>query len=128
MPQALQLTALAVIAALLVRTVPAKEFAVLLPLAAGLLVIGLLAEFLGPVLDFARELETLTGLESAVLVPLWKVLGITLVCRLGAQVCVDTEQKALAELVRRGGDVLGLYAALPLLRAVLQLLRGLMGG
>ena len=128
MSQALQLTALAVVAALLVRMVPAKEFAQLLPLAACMAITVLVVEFLSPVLDFARELQEATGLEPALLTPLWKVLGITLVCRLGAQICLDAEQKTLAELIQRGGDVLGLYTALPLLRAVLTLLRGLMGG
>ena len=128
MAQAMQMAALAVVTALLVRTVSAKEFSVLLPLAAGLLIIGLAAEYVAPILELARELQDLTGLESSLLVPLWKVLGITLICRLGTQICADAEQKALSELIRRGGDVLSLYAALPLLRAVLTLLRGLMGG
>ncbi len=128
MQQVLQLAALAVIAAMLTRLVPEKAFSVLLPLGTCLIALGLLVEFLSPVLDFARELQELVGLESALLEPLWKVLGITLVCRLGAQLCTDAEQKTLAELLRRGGDLLGLYAALPLLRAVLALLRGLVGG
>ena len=85
-------------------------------------------EYVAPILELARELQDLTGLESSLLVPLWKVLGITLICRLGTQICADAEQKAMSELIRRGGDVLSLYAALPLLRAVLTLLRGLMGG
>ena len=56
------------------------------------------------------------------------MLGITLICRLGAAVCADAGQKALGELVQRGGELLALCAALPLMRAVLQLLERLMGG
>ena len=121
MAEVVQLAALAVVAALLTRLIPGKEFSILLPLAAGLVVMNLVVEFLRPVLSFAEELQALTGLESTLLEPVWKVLGITLVCRLGAQLCVDAEQKALAEIILRGGDVLGLYAALPLLRAVVAL-------
>lgn len=128
MQPVLQLAALAVVAALLSRMVPAKEFSILLPLAACGFVLGVLLEFLTPVLSFVRELEELAGLESALLEPLWKVLGITLVSRLGAQLCTDAEQKSLAELIRQGGEWLGIYAALPLLRAVLALMRGLLGG
>ena len=50
MAQAMQMAALAVVTALLVRTVSAKEFSVLLPLAAGLLIIGLAAEYVAPIL------------------------------------------------------------------------------
>lgn len=128
MQQALQIAALAMIAALLVNVLQGKEFGVLLALAACAAVGTLLVQMLQPLISFARELSEQTGLESGLLAPLWKVLGITMICRLGAAVCTDAGQKALGELVQRGGEVLALCAALPLMQAVLALLKTLSGG
>ena len=128
MQQALQLAALATLTALLAAALRGKEYGLLLSLAACVAAAVLLVEVLRPLLAFARELAEQTGLASALTAPLWKVLGITLICRLGAAVCADAGQKALGELVQRGGELLALCAALPLMRAVLELLERLMGG
>ena len=112
---------MAVVAALLTRLIPGKEFSILLPLAAGLVVMNLVVEFSASGSELCRGITGSDGPRIDAVGACVKVLGITLVCRLGAQLCVDAEQKTLAEIILRGGDVLGLYAALPLLRAVVAL-------
>ena len=128
MQQAMQLVALAAIAAILSGVVQAKGFDVLLVLAACTTAAVLLLELLRPLLSFAEELQDQIGVDEALMTPLWKVLGITLVCRMGTAVCTDAGQKALGELVQRGGELLALCAALPLMRAVLRMIQTLTGG
>ncbi len=128
MQQALQLAALAILTALLIRMQQGKEYGILLALAACAAAGVVLARVVQPLLTFVRELGEQTGLQPALLSPLWKVVGITLISRLSGAVCDDAGQKTLGELVRQGGEVLALCAALPLMRAVLALLSALSGG
>ena len=128
MEQAIQLVVLGVLAAVLAQIVQTRGFGSFLTLAVCVLAGVAAMQALRPLLAFARRLQQSVGLEYSLLAPLWKVLAITMVSRMGAEICRDAGQKALGELVGRGGEILALCAALPLMEAVLSLLQTLMGG
>ena len=54
--------------------------------------------------------------------------GIGVLTQISAGVCDDAKQSAVARLVELCGGVLALYAALPLLEAVLELIETVGGG
>lgn len=83
---------------------------------------------LGPVLSFLRSLHTLTGLASALLAPVYKVIAIGVLTQLAGGFCADAGEQALSRVVELCGMALALYAALPLAETALQLLRSMMGG
>ena len=56
------------------------------------------------------------------------VLGIGLLTQLTASVCADAGESTVARLIELCGSVLGIYTALPLLEAVLSLLRTMLEG
>ena len=99
--------------------------ALLLTLAAMTVSIVRLAE---PVVSFLSELRQLAGLEPALLQPLLRTVGIGLLTQLTASVCADTGESTVARLIELCGSVLGIYTALPLLEAVLSLLRTMLEG
>ena len=66
------------------------------------------------------ELQTMAGLSPAVVAPVLKAVGISILTRLAAQVCKDAGEGGLAAAAETAGTVLALCAALPLLRAVLD--------
>ena len=67
--------------------------------------------------------------ETALLLaftPLYKTIGIALVVQVGGNLCRDAGESALASVVETAGTLCALLAALPLLRAVLDMLMELM--
>ena len=124
-----QVTALCVTAALLALVVKrgAPEQGLLLTIAAAAIVLIFLTDALGDITAFLEELAAESGIEQALFVPLYKTIAISLVVRVGGSLCRDAGESALAAVVETGGAVCALLAALPLLRAVLEILRTLMG-
>lgn len=124
----MQVTGLCVVGALLALVVKrgSPEGALLLTLAAVVLVLLLLLDGLGELMDFLGELAERSGVPPELFVPLYKTVGIAMVVRVGSSLCRDAGESALAAAVETAGAVCALLAALPLLRAVLSLLLELM--
>ena len=102
------------------------ELALLVTLAA------IVAAFLGvsglltDLMSFFQELSDQTGIRQELLIPLYKILGIALIVRIGGSLCRDAGESALAAVIETAGSVCALLVALPLLRAVLSMLLELM--
>ena len=58
---------------------------------------------------------------------MYKTVGISLVVKVGGDLCRDAGGASLASVVETAGTVCALLAAMPLLRRVLELLMELMG-
>lgn len=92
----------------------------------GILVLGL--RFLSPVWVVLEQLKRLSGLSDAVTAPLLKVTGIGILTQVAGGVCADAGETSLTKAVELTGSFLALYAAIPLLSSVLELLEQLLGG
>ena len=104
------------------------EQALLLVLCAAVAGLALLADGLGELVNFLRELGERSGVSETLFVPLYKTVGIGLVVKVGGDLCRDAGGASLASVVETAGTVCALLAAMPLLRRVLELLMELMGG
>ena len=129
MEQVIQVTGLCVVGALLALVVKrgSPETALLLTVAAAVVVALALAGVVEELLDFLRELGAASGVSQDLFVPLFKTIGIALVVKVGGSLCRDAGESALAAVVEMAGTLCALLAALPLLRAVLDMLMELMG-
>ena len=110
----------AVLGLLLKKNAP--ELALALSMAVCLMGAGLAMELvsqLRQIIDLAR---TQTGLSPAVVGPVLKCVGVGVVTRLAADLCKDAEQGAMASAVELCGACCALVTAMPLLRALLQLI------
>lgn len=110
-----------VTASLIRRSSP--ELGLLLTLAAALLGGTLLIRGAWDAAAFGDELTELTGLSPELFTPLWKVTAIALIVRICAALCADAGQSALARVMETAGAICALGCALPLLRAVIELVR-----
>ena len=124
MEQVIQVTGLCVVGALLALVVKrgSPETALLLAVGAAALA-GVVKELLA----FLGELGSASGVSADLFVPLYKTIGIALVVQVGGNLCRDAGESALASVVETAGTLCALLAALPLLRAVLDMLLELMG-
>ena len=130
MSTVVQIGALAIVAAVLcvlVRT-HTGALAVLLSLCASVVILLLSFQFFSPILSVLRQLRELKGLDEAATAPMLKVAGIGILTQTAASICEDSGEKTLSRSVEIGGTVLSLYASLPLISAVLDLMKETLGG
>ena len=114
--------ATAATAVLLKRDEPVFSF--LLALAAALLGGALLLTAVSDAVELGDELIALTGLSPTLFTPLLKVTAAALITRVASALCADAGQSALARMAETAGALCALGCALPLLQAVLDLIRG----
>lgn len=129
MELALRMTALCVVGALLAVVVKRGTAELALTLVLGVAAVALLA-LAGPVeelMGFLTELGERSGVSRELFAPLYKTVGIALVVKVGSGLCRDAGESALGAVVETAGAVCALLVALPLLRAVLEMLLELMG-
>jgi stage III sporulation protein AD len=102
------------------------DMAMMLSLAAGIAILVGAAAFISPVLDFINELAESAGIAASLLSPVMKALGIAIIGKIASDVCKDAGQSAVAGAIEFCTALASLICAIPLMRAVLQMLRELM--
>ena len=109
-----------VLSAVLRKNTP--ELALLLALAAGLWMLALTAEGLGAVAALIQELADQAGLSEALLEPVMKTVALSILTKLTVEICRSAGEGGVAVFVETAGAVLALTVALPLVRAVAQMM------
>lgn len=126
----LQATVIGIVTVLLTAMLRknSKELGVLLTLAACVMIGLLLVQLAEPVVEFLSKLRNIAGLDKSLTEPILKTIGIGLITQIGASVCADAGENAIAKLIEICGGVLALYVSLPLMEAVLSLIDTMSGG
>ncbi len=109
-----------VLSAVLKKNTP--ELALLLALAAGLWMLAQAAAGLGAAVAQMRELAGQAGVSEVLLEPVLKTVALSILTKLTAEICRSAGEGGVAAFVETAGAVLALLAALPLVRAVAQLM------
>lgn len=124
----IQLAAVGVAAALCAVVVKKQtpELGLALVLLAGTILLGAALPWLEEIADFLQELADAAGLAPETLAPVLKVLGISVTSHTAAEVCRDAKEGALASFLETSAAALALLSVLPLLRAVLNMITGLL--
>lgn len=115
----------AAVCAVVVRR-QAPEIGLVLALCAGALIILYCTGAFTAVTSLMDKLVETGGLSGQVVEPVLKTTGIAVVTRLSADFCRDAREGGLASAVELAGTVLALWAVLPLMTAVLELLTQLL--
>ena len=109
-----------VLSAVLKKNTP--ELALLLALAAGLWMLAQAAAGLGAAVAQMRELAGQAGVSEVLLEPVLKTVALSILTKLTAEICRSAGEGGVAAFVETAGAVLALLVALPLVRAVAQLM------
>ena len=109
-----------VLSAVLKKNTP--ELALLLVLAAGLWMLSLVASGLGAIVALMEELAQQAGLSEALLEPVVKTVALSILTKLTVELCRSAGEGGVAAFVETAGSALSLMAALPLVRAVAQIM------
>lgn len=103
----------------------APAVALLLSISGLLVLTGMLLPGLQTLRHTMNSLLTQTGLESHLFVPLFKVLAITQITRISAELCRDGGERGLAAKLELCGAVASLICVLPLAQEALTLVGAL---
>lgn len=124
----LKIAAVAIIAALCAVVVKknVQELGLVLALMAGVLILSYALSALQSVRDLLETLADTAGLAPAVLAPVVKTVGIAIVTHVSAEVCRDAKEGGIASFLETAGAAAALFVALPLVRAVLDMVTGLL--
>lgn len=119
------MAAVGTIAALIIRRGSAEMSAVLslAVCAAGMYIA---AQLLLPIFEVLERARAMSGLNAAAVSPVVKCTGIALLTRITSDMCRDGGQAAMASSVEFVGAVGALYAALPLISTMMDMLEELM--
>ena len=110
----------ALVALLLERNTPEMSLLLLLAATTAVMVLAMSAGQ-----DAVRLIQTVldrAGLDSTVFSPILKILAISLITRLGGDLCRDSGKKSLASILELSGTICALTAAAPLLYQAMEVL------
>jgi len=115
--------AAAAAAALLRRT--NGEFALFVSLAASLVILLAVVTSAQPLIGLVRELSDEAGTETSYIAILMKALAVCIITRLASECCRDSGEGAIASKIEFAGKTAILLVAVPLFKAILDTVKGL---
>ncbi|MBP3857155.1 MAG: stage III sporulation protein AD [Ruminiclostridium sp.] len=101
------------------------EFGLFVSLAASAVILGAVIVSLDPLLELLGELAEETGTQSQYIGILMKALAVCVITRLASECCRDSGESAIAAKIELAGKAAVLLVAVPLFRAILGIVRGL---
>lgn len=104
------------------------EFALLLSLACGVMMLSSVCVLLQPVLQTLEQLLEQANIQKEHFQLLLKALGITYLAQFACDICTEAGEAAMASHIRLLSRVVILLLSMPLYLAVFQLLSHLAGG
>jgi stage III sporulation protein AD len=111
----------AVVGLALKKTSP--EAALLLWTAAGVVILIGVFGTVAELTSFAQDIANTSGLSGELVTPVLKCTGIAIVSKMSSDVCRDAGASSAAGAVELAGAAAGIAVSIPLLKAVLDMIR-----
>ena len=109
------------IASLIVRPVR-NDFAVMIALTGGVVILVLVLSYLTGIFDTIKNVIDTTGVSSGLYSLILKIVGIGYLVEFTAGVCSETGNLGLGDKVLLGGKVVIMVMALPIVTSILQII------
>ena len=118
----LQVVSFAIVAAILALLVREHKpiFASFILMIAGLLILLSIITKLAGLIEYVGQLAERTKMDPTFLKIIIKMIGISYLAEIGAQIVRDTGQESLAQKIELSAKVILLYLALPIATAVIE--------
>lgn len=105
-----------------------RDFAVMLAILVCCLGTAAACTYLEPVLELLREMEEWIHLDDEILRILLKCAGIAIVTEIAAMICQDGGCSSMGKMVHLLGSSVILYLSVPVVTALMKMLREILGG
>jgi stage III sporulation protein AD len=124
----IQLAAVSVCVSVLALTVKniKSEMGQLISIAATVLVMSAVIPYIITVISTIREFAALSQLGERFLTPILKITGIAYISQIGAELCADSGEKALASRVEAAGKIAVTVIALPVAKEAFVKIMGIL--
>ncbi|GHV00958.1 stage III sporulation protein AD [Clostridia bacterium] len=103
------------------------EIAILIGVAAGIVIFLTVADMLMTIVTTFTELVTKTGAPAAAISAVMKILGVGYLTEFAAGLAEDTGARGLGDKIVFGGKIIILFLALPIIKAVFEIITSLIG-
>ena len=102
------------------------EISLLLAVALVSVIIYMAGDTAREIITYIKELSNETGMSALYISPVIKTVGIAIVTEMTSKVCKDGGQSAVSSAIELIGALAAVYVAMPVVRSVLEMLRGLL--
>ena len=102
------------------------EIAVIIALVGSIIIISLTVNSLKSVINSFYDIFKTTGVDAALLTPLFKIIAIGYVAEFGANICVDSGASSIADKILFAAKVIILMLALPIVTEVIDMVVALL--
>ena len=109
------------IATLIIRPVR-SDFAILVAVVGGVIIIFMIINYLTQVFDAFKNIIKFTGLNSSLYSLLLKIVGIGYLVEFTASICSDTGNGSLGDKILLGGKIIILVMSLPIVINILNII------
>ncbi|MCL2387337.1 MAG: stage III sporulation protein AD [Defluviitaleaceae bacterium] len=103
-----------------------SALAVVVSLVTGVLLFMMILPMLGSTLGFVRYLGDMAGGMGAYVTLAIRVIGVAYIAELGASVCNDANESAIAAKIDLAGRVIILVLAMPVILDIVRIVTGLL--
>lgn len=101
------------------------EFAVIVSLAAGIVILFIVSEYIFEAVEVVTGISEKTGIDNAMLSAVMKIIGVGYLTEFSSNICEDSGNKSIADKIALGGKIIILITALPILTAVVDVISAL---
>ena len=98
------------------------EFTVYVSIIAGVIILVMLMDKLGAVVNLLTNLTNKTGTGSTFLKILLKITGIAILTEFAVSICKDSGETAIASKIDLGGKIIIISISIPIVTALLELI------
>lgn len=97
------------------------DFAILLSIVGGIIIIFYLLSYLTNIFDVFNTIFTTSGINASLYRVIFKIIGIGYLTEFAASICSDTGNGSLGDKVLLGGKIIILVMALPIVTSILDI-------
>ena len=117
-----KIVAIGIVAAILIVFLKEqkKEYAILLSIAAGVMLLLLTLTKLEPIVSVIQKLSLNIPIDTSYIVLILKVIGISYLIEFGKDICKDAGENAIANKIEIAGKVIIVSISIPVVTAVLE--------
>ncbi len=108
------------IACLIVKPIR-SDFAILISIVGGIIVLFYTVSYLSQIFDVFTEIFNISGINASIYSIILKIIGIGYLTEFTAGICNDTGNSSLADKVLLGGKVVILVMAIPIVTSILDI-------
>lgn len=101
------------------------ELGILLSIASSILIFALIMPYINSIMTMLSDLSEQTGIDMRHVAIVIKIIGCAYIAQLGAELCRDAGEKAIAAKVELGGKVIIVGLSMPIVYSLLNLVKNL---